>query len=199
MVKIVRMSLVTAVLLITAHRLPAPIQEVTESPTPESAHSATPRPKRTAESKVGSESPEPTSRKATPSSRTQPKPSNVESVGRETKQKRNDKWAPNDRRALTEHSATAAKRFAGTWSGTMHEESGRTYPVTVVIDQTETKAIANGPLFANEEGRIQINGDTLTWNWMLDSWTMTLRTETTAQLVKRYFSSTHTGSVQRIK
>lgn len=179
------------------HRLPAPIVEE-EKPTPAPEQSAKPKPKRSAESKVESESPETTTtRKATESARTRASRPNVESVSSEPKQKRSNNRIPNDGRGLTEHSATVGKRFAGTWSGTLHEENGRAYPVTVVVDPTETKAIANGPVFANEAGRVQINGDSLTWNWMLDSWIMTLRSETTAQLVKRYFSSTHTGTVER--
>jgi hypothetical protein len=39
-------SLVGALLLITTHRLPAPIQEVPDSPTPAPSESATPKPKR---------------------------------------------------------------------------------------------------------------------------------------------------------
>jgi hypothetical protein len=39
--------LVAALLLVTAHRLPAPIQEVPESPTPAPEQSANPKPKRT--------------------------------------------------------------------------------------------------------------------------------------------------------
>jgi hypothetical protein len=191
----------TAVLLLVfpTHRLPAPIVEE-EKPTPAPQQSARPKPKRTAESKAESESPKTTTTlKATESVRTRARRPNVESVSREAKEKRSDNRIPNDGRGLPGHSATVGKRFAGTWSGILHEENGRSYPVTVVVDPTETKAIANGPVFANEEGRVQINGDTLTWNWMLDSWIMTLRSETTAQLVKRYFNSTHTGTIERTR
>src|SRR5258708_1127881 len=44
--------LTVAMVLITAHRLPAPIQEVPESPTPAPEQSATPKAKRVVESKT---------------------------------------------------------------------------------------------------------------------------------------------------
>jgi len=47
--------LVLTLLLVTAHRLPAPIQEVPESPTPVPEQSAKPKPKRTIKPKVSSE------------------------------------------------------------------------------------------------------------------------------------------------
>jgi len=43
------LCLTTAFFLIAAHRLPAPIQEIPESPTPASEQSAKPKPKRTSE------------------------------------------------------------------------------------------------------------------------------------------------------
>ena len=46
-----RVLLSVALLLITARRLPAPIQEVVESPSPESEESAKPKPKQTAKPK----------------------------------------------------------------------------------------------------------------------------------------------------
>jgi hypothetical protein len=50
--------IIAAVVLITAHRLPAPIQEVPESPTPTPEQSANPKPKRTIKPKATSESSE---------------------------------------------------------------------------------------------------------------------------------------------
>jgi hypothetical protein len=174
-----RLLLVAALLLVTTHRLPAPIQEIQESPTP----AAPPMPALKVEP---AQTPKPI---PTP----KPKSSKAESAAAGRKRARPEKAAQPTVAQRT------GKRFAGTWAGTMHAENGQTYPVTVIVDPTETKVTANGPVFANEEGRIQINGDTLTWNWMLDSWSMTLSSETTAQLVKRYFNSTHTGTVQRTK
>jgi len=60
-------SLVAALLLITAQRLLAPIQEVPESPTPVPEQSAKPKPKRTIKPKVTSERSESSTKRQTPS------------------------------------------------------------------------------------------------------------------------------------
>ena len=59
--------LTVALLLATAHRLPAPIQEVPENPTPASEQSAKPKPKRTIKPKVTNESSESSTKRQTPS------------------------------------------------------------------------------------------------------------------------------------
>lgn len=59
-----RLLLSIALLLVTAHRLPAPIQEVLESPSPESEESAKPKPKRTAKPKASERSESSTKNKA---------------------------------------------------------------------------------------------------------------------------------------
>ena len=175
--------LAVTLLLITAHRLPAPIQEIPESPTPAPTASAKPRAAQTP--------------KATP--KPKPKPSKDEIASRERKRTRSDGVAPASAAAQPTVTQRKAKHFAGTWAGTMHAENGQTYPVTVIVDPTETKASATGPVFGNEGGSVQTSGNTVSWNWMLDSWSMTLNSETTAQVVKRYLGSTHTGTVERIK
>jgi hypothetical protein len=60
----IRSWLVLVLVLISAHRLPAPIQEVPESPSPAPEQSAKPKPKRTAKTKENSES---SPRRQTPS------------------------------------------------------------------------------------------------------------------------------------
>ena len=60
----VRVLLAAALLLITAHRSPAPIQELPESPTPAPEQSAKPKPKRTVTK--ASESPENSAKARTP-------------------------------------------------------------------------------------------------------------------------------------
>jgi hypothetical protein len=54
-------------LLISAHRLPAPISELPESPTPTPEQSAKPKPKRTVKPKVTSENSESSTKRQTPS------------------------------------------------------------------------------------------------------------------------------------
>ena len=63
-------SLVAALLLITAHRLPAPIQEVPESPTPEQSA----KPRRTIKSKVTNESSESSTKRPASSLKPQSQP-----------------------------------------------------------------------------------------------------------------------------
>jgi hypothetical protein len=60
-------SLVAALLLVTAHRLPAPISEIPESPTPAPEQSAKPKPKRTIKPKAESENSERSTKRQTPS------------------------------------------------------------------------------------------------------------------------------------
>jgi F5/8 type C domain-containing protein len=60
---VTRCLVIAALLLVTAHRLPAPIQEVPETPTPVPKQSAKPKPKPTIKPKVTSESPENSTRR----------------------------------------------------------------------------------------------------------------------------------------
>src|SRR5205809_4741548 len=59
--------LVATFLLVTVHQLPAPIQEVPESPTPASEHSAKPKLKRTVKPKITSENSEGSTKSRAPS------------------------------------------------------------------------------------------------------------------------------------
>ena len=61
------LPLIIAFLLASAHRLPAPISEVLESPTPASEQSAKPKPKRTVKPKATSESSETSTKRQTSS------------------------------------------------------------------------------------------------------------------------------------
>jgi hypothetical protein len=66
-----RFLLGLALLLISVHRLPAPIQEIPESPTPAPAQSVKSKPKRTVKPKATAESSETSTKRQTPSA--QPK------------------------------------------------------------------------------------------------------------------------------
>jgi hypothetical protein len=59
--RVIRLSVTAVLLLIAAHRLPAPIQEIPESPTPAPEQSAKPKVKRANKSKPKSEASESTS------------------------------------------------------------------------------------------------------------------------------------------
>src|SRR5205823_10925722 len=65
--------MVIALLIATAHHLPAPIQEIPEAPTPAPEQSAKPKPKRTIKSKATSESSEASTKRQTLSPQPQSK------------------------------------------------------------------------------------------------------------------------------
>jgi hypothetical protein len=64
---IIRVLLAIVLLLVTAHRLPAPISEIPESPTPSPEQSAKPKPKRTIRPRVTTENPESSTGSTAPS------------------------------------------------------------------------------------------------------------------------------------
>jgi hypothetical protein len=68
MKEVARLCVTLLFLLVTSQRLPAPIQEVPESPTPAPEESAKPKPKRTIKPKVTSESSESSTKRQTASS-----------------------------------------------------------------------------------------------------------------------------------
>jgi hypothetical protein len=70
MKRMLGLLLTVALLLVTSHRLPAPIQEVSESPTPPPEQSAKPKPKRAIKPKVASESSEGQARTSSPTPQT---------------------------------------------------------------------------------------------------------------------------------
>ena len=112
--------LATAVLLlVSVHRLPAPIQEVPEKPTPAvREHPKKPRPKAT----------------------------EAESPAKST-----------TKRAAT----TAARKFAGTWSGTIQTFPPGPTATALTVDSTETSVTLTWRLANNPPARAIIIGDTL--------------------------------------
>ena len=178
-----RLIATCVLLLVTASRLPAPIHEEAETQ-PKSAASPDQKTKPSQDQPPKpSPSPSPTPVPKTRQAQT-PKP----------------KSSPSRVSPTPEPTPPPGKtgRFAGTWSGTMHGDN-LSYPCTVVVNATETKASAAGPVFGNEGGSIRISGDTISWAWMLDSWSMTLNADSTAHVVKCCMGTIHNGSVKRIK
>jgi outer membrane biosynthesis protein TonB len=152
-----RIVLVIFLLALTTHRLPAPISEIPESPTPAPAVTPTakPKPKGTIKPKAKSEGSE------TPTKRQKPSP------------------APKSQPPLSQ------KRFAGTWTGKIFRSgSGSTDNITVVVTAAETSATVSNFSPGPQTGRTTINGNTISWNWMLAKWTMTVNQDgQTAQIV----------------
>ncbi len=156
--------LTVALLLITAHRLPAPIQEVPESPTP-----------------VPTE---------------QPKPKKVQSKSKSTEPETKIKSAP---KPAATPALQGPARFAGTWNGKIFRSgSGNTDNVTVQVNATATSATVSNFVPGPQTGRTTINGDTMTWNWMLAKWTMTInRDGQTAQIVADSPFETCRGTLEK--
>jgi len=127
--------LVGALLLITAHRLPAPIQEVPQSPTPSPEQSAKPKPKRTITPKVPSKSSEELKRAsiaASPIPRIQTAPSHT--------------------------------RFEGTWIGTANIPGIGDVTFTFIINAEGTQEHENSSQFGLLARRARCDGKTMTWH-----------------------------------
>jgi cytoskeletal protein RodZ len=99
--------LAVALLLITAHRLPAPIQEVPESPTPAPEESVKAKPKRTVKPKATSESSESSTKNKAPS----PTPKG--------------------------QASSTQPRYAGTWRGTINCSIWGDVEHIIVIDDAQ--------------------------------------------------------------
>ncbi len=128
-------SLALILLLATAHRLPAPIQEIPENPTP----AATIGPKAQATSKKSKSTPPESATKA----KAAPKPS----------------------------PAIAPPKFAGTWKGILNGAASGA--VTIIVSPAEDAALIRGlPFWGDRKGRATIHGNTLSWPFMAESWTM---------------------------
>jgi hypothetical protein len=152
------LPLVTALLLITAHHLPAPIQEES-TPTPAPERSAKPKAKRATNSKTNTAEPESSAKIR---SRATPVP-------------------------------TPAKKFAGTWKGTL---SGQQW--TIVIEPNEAQAGASGGPWGTEPGTTRINQNTISWNYVFNSWSLTVVPGTkTAQVTVHYIGGTSSGIFER--
>jgi len=147
-------------LLITAHRLPAPIVEE-EKPTPAPERSAKPKPKRTFK-KATSENSETSTKRQTPS-------------------------------PTLKTQATSQRKFAGTWKGTL---DGREW--VIVVDANETQGSAAGGPWGTERGATRINQNTISWNYVFNSWSLTVSPGSkTAQVVLHYIGGTSSGTFEK--
>ena len=136
MSRTIRLSLWTALpLLIGSHRLPAPISEITESPTPAPEQSATPKSKRTIKPKVSSESSESSTRRQTP--------------------------LPPPKAQAT----AKPERFAGSWNGTLNRGLLGDVNYTLVVNAagTSVKEICNSCSAGASDRPARGDGYTVTW------------------------------------
>ena len=134
------MLLVVGFLAVTTQRLPAPIQEVPESPTPAPEQSAKPKPKRPVKPKARSESSETSTKRQTPSPTLKTQATST---------------------STSTASPTPSKKFAGKWSGVMPEVPWGNVQTELIVDPTET--IIEWQESGKHKGsaKTQLNGDTL--------------------------------------
>ena len=136
--------LTVALLLATAHRLPAPIQEVPENPTPAPEQSATPKPKRTTKPKVTSESSERTSKQQTHATISAPK-----------------------------SESTPSNPFEGGWLGTLNNlPFAGNVEFTLVVSAAGTAVIEKSANFGTHNFQANCDGSTMRWETG-SSWTLT--------------------------
>ncbi|MEY2548901.1 MAG: hypothetical protein QOD64_1483 [Verrucomicrobiota bacterium] len=123
--------------LVIAHPLPAPIQEIQESPTAAPQKSVKPKTKSRDATTKDSESS--TKREpASPSPKKQPAPNRTP--------------------------------FAGTWKGMM---DGRT--VMLTVSPAQDSAVVKGlPIWGDRGGQTTVNGNTLSWKFLAEKWSMVL-------------------------
>jgi hypothetical protein len=116
-----RLLLVVALLLVTAHRLPAPIVETPENPTPTPKQSAKPKPKRTIKPKVTNENAERSTKKQLPS----PTPPLVPAKPRATPKREVPVTRKSD---VTSQNVqpNRAHQFDGVWKTVPHADSSYT-------------------------------------------------------------------------
>jgi hypothetical protein len=75
-------------------------------------------------------------------------------------------------------------RFAGIWTGRIYRSgSGNTDKLTVVVNPTETSATVSNFFPGPQTGGTTINGNAISWKWMLAKWKMTVNQDgQTAQI-----------------
>jgi len=132
-----RAAISAAAFFVAIDRLPAPVQEIPESPTPTIAESTK------------------TSTKALRKSK---------AVESESKIKSTSKPAP----------TVVRPKFAGQWKGTLNGAANGAV-VTIIVSPAEDSATVQGlPVWGDRRGRATAHGNTLSWPFMAESWTMTV-------------------------
>jgi cytoskeletal protein RodZ len=159
--RVARILLVVALLLVTAHRLPAPIQEVPENPTPAPQQSAKPKPKRTIKLKDTTDNSEGSRRRQTPS--------------------------PTPRIQANPNSTP----FAGTWSGTMNISLFGDIGYTFLIESAQTTVKMWGtnkpaeiPHTKADVCQASVGVDGISWTWSAWRWTLKPYADGKTALVK---------------
>lgn len=155
-----RTLLLVALLLAGAPRLPAPIQEIAESPTP------------------------------APTERAKPKKAKTQPVETPPKAKATPRPSP----------TPARPKFAGTWKGIL-DGAANGASATIVVSPAEDSAVVRGlPVWGERRGRTTINGNSLTWTFLAETWNMTLAPDGKSAVVRGHHwpSGTSVGTMQRV-
>jgi hypothetical protein len=126
-----------ALLLITAHRLPAPIQEVPESPTPAPASQIT----------------------ATPIAKLKPNRAAKPNVINEGSQSSTKRKAASPPTQLEQQ-----PKFAGTWRGTLPFGLAGDLHLTLVVNNDGTSVTESGGLVGTVNFRATNDGKTVSWH-----------------------------------
>jgi len=67
------------------------------------------------------------------------------------------------------------ERFAGIWQGRLFRSgSGNTDNITVFVNPKKQSATVSNFFPGPQTGHTKVDGNTMTWKWMLATWTMTL-------------------------
>ena len=155
-----RYFLLVALLLAGAHRLPAPIQEIAESPTPAPTEQAKPK------------------KPIAPPSQAQPKT-----------------------KATPKPTPTPARpRFAGTWKGIL-DGAANGASATIVVSPGEDSAVVRGlAVWSERRGRTTINGNSMSWKFLAERWSMTLAPDGKSATVRGHHwpSGSSSGTVERV-
>jgi hypothetical protein len=178
--------LTVALLLITAHRLPAPITEIPESPTPAPAN-PTPSPEEQTKPK-----------KSSPKPKAKPAESEVAAK------------TPARSSSTSTSALQGPAKFAGTWTGSVTQSAG-TSKISLLVNATATSvtvagrarpAIANGSAISWKSGMTNSNDWTLTPNsdgksaqvtvhdWLLGEWSATFYRDQGSQVSANATTST---------
>jgi hypothetical protein len=148
-----RLLLVAALLLITAHRLPAPIQEVPENPTPALEQSAKPKPKRTTKPKVAADKAE-------------------SSVS-----------VPQRARTAAHTATPNQNRFDGTWIGTLNNlPFAGNVEFTLMVTGNGMSVIEKSANFGTNTFQVNCDSNTMSWVTG-SSWTLTPNPDSQTALV----------------
>ena len=97
--------------------------------------------------------------------------------------------------------SAAKPTFAGTWTGPLGGASKGAI-VTVVVSPAQDSATIKGlPIFSDRGGRAKVEGNTLSWNFMAETWNMVLSEDgKTVTIIGHHWpGGSSTGTLRRVQ